>query len=231
MKKLLYIFWVLLFLIPFFAVTPDRGIAQDVPLEVIQAAENGLQPFLKKIPEKLIEEYGFDKNDYLEDAYLGRPFNLYKITPDLLSGYRTEDTVDSIISETSHWYFPIMLNNSPKTMLVVTKSGSNWKAVTLGYVPLVRELADIRQQWPESKGYNPRLVVVLQAKEYLFTVPEMDAYNLTPIAFRKRAVSGNQQKKYGELSEDNPKYSTLNKLSSVIGRLKPIVEQNIKKTQ
>ena len=120
MTKISYAFWVLLFLIPFFAITPDRGIAQDVPLEVIQSAENGLQPFLKKIPEKLIEEYGFDKNDYLEDAYLGRPFNLYKITPDVLSGYRTEDTVDSIISETSHWYFPIMLNNSAKTMLVVT---------------------------------------------------------------------------------------------------------------
>ena len=231
MQKISCAFWVLLFLIPFLTILPNKGLAQDVPLEVIKAAEEGLQPFLRKIPKRLIEEYGFDKGDYLEEAYLGRPFNLYKITPDALSNYRTEDTIDSIISETSHWYFPIMLNNSTKTILVVAKVGDNWKAITLGYVPLVRELAEIQQQWPKSKGYNPRLVVVLQAKEYLFTVPEMDAYNLTPIVFKHKTALDNQQKKYGEHSEDGPKYSTLKKLPSVIERLRPIVEQNIKKTQ
>lgn len=233
MQKKAHIFLNLLFIILFLTALSGKGIAQDAPSEVIHAAEDGLHHFLSLIPHGTMEDYGFNKGDSPDQACLGKPFKLYTITPDSLFKYKPEGSIYSIMSETTNWYFPIVLENNTKTILVVAKANNEWKAVTLGYAALGRELAKIRQMWPKSKGYNPLLIGIFQAKEFMFTVPEKDAYNLTQITCKYRTnkeVSG-QKGLSMNLSKNGLNYSTLEKLSNVIERLKPIVEENLRENQ
>jgi len=67
------------------------------------------------------------------------------------------------------------------------------------------------------------LIAVFQARKYMFTVPEKDAYNLTPIVYAR----GAGKKRSGRSSEDAA-YSNMNMVSDTIERLKPVVEKNIR---
>lgn len=191
----------------------SEGIAEEA---IIKAAEKGLQPFLNRIPQGELEQFGFAKGDSLEQAYAGNPFRLHTITPSALSAYQPGDSADSIISETGMWYFPVMLKNEIRAILIVDQVNGRWKAVSLGKAKLAAELAKVRKQWSEKKGYNPLLIAIFQAGEYLFTVPEKDAYNLTSVhrTDKMRSVQ-----------------SDVDKLSDTVKRLKPVVEKNIRAYQ
>jgi len=197
--------------------------------EQVTAAEQGLQVFLKKVPEASKSSYGFDRDDLLEDAYLGRPFNLYTITPARLADFKSGDSVNSVISQTSLWYFPVMLHDKIKTILVVDKIQDKWSAVSLGYTPLAREIEEIIRQWPESKGFNPKIIIVFQADKYLFTIPEIDGYNLTFIDdhYEPEINKGCRKKPLNTTDTDSSRYSTLVEISKTIELLKPLVESSI----
>ena len=182
-------------------------------------AEQGLHSFLNKIPKEQMNEYGFFKGESFDHVYLGNPFKLYQITPIALSSYKPGDSIDSIISETHLWYFPIMLNDENRAILVVDLMDNNWEVVSLGYANLARELGKVTQQWNTQKNYNPLLIAVFQANEYLFTVPEIDDQNLTSIVYIKQNI---------ESTAKVIDYSITEKLYSIIERLKPIVEENIR---
>lgn len=205
--------------------------SETVPSEVVEAAENGLQPFLQWIPAESVESYGFRPGDCLENARLGKPFRLHTITPTALRSYIPGAPVDSILSQTEIWYFPIILNGQAKAVLVVDKMGGHWKAVALGYAGLAGELASIREQWPESEGYNPMLVVVFQAKQFFFTLPEHDSPNLTPIVPCRKTDGRIAVKSDLTAKEGKSKYSALNRLSDVVERLKPMVEESVRDIQ
>jgi len=193
------------------------------------AARKGLQSFLKKLPEESTIMYGFDKHDSLECAYLGKPFNLYTIAPSKISHFKTGDSVSSIISKTNLWYFPVMLNHKIKSILVVDKLNNKWLAVSLGYTNLAMEIVKIRQQWPESKGFNLKIIVVFQANKYLFTIPEIDGYNLTLIDYPNEKERQKLSHKISSNKNDlnNFNYSTLDEISKIVEILKPLVEKNI----
>ena len=193
---------------------------------ITKAAEEGLQPFLNRIPQGELEKFGFAKEDSPDQAYTGSPFRLHTITPAALSAYQPGDSADSIISETGIWYFPVMLKNEIRAILIVDQIKGRWKAVSLGKAKLAGELAKVRKQWSERKGYNPLLIAVFQAGEYLFTVPEKDAYNLTPLM----SVHRTDKRRSGQPSE-NSEYSDVDKLSDTVNRLKPAVEKNIRAYQ
>lgn len=193
--------------------------AQDVPPEVIEASKKGLPLFLNKIPNGALEKFGFDNAVSLDQVRTGSPFKLFQITPAALSSYRIGDTVHSVISKTQMWYFPIMIKDEIKAILVIDRMDDQWQAVSLGYAVIARELNKVIRKWPKSSGYNPLLISVFQAKEFLFNVPEINAYNLTSLTSIKTGV---------ETLKSDADYSSLNKLSDVIERLKPVVEKNIR---
>ena len=204
----------------------SEGIAEEAHSAITEAAEEGLQPFLNRIPRGELEKFGFVKEDSPDQAYTGSPFRLHTITPAALSAYQPGDSADSIISETGMWYFPVMLKNEIRAILIVDQVKGRWKAVSLGKAKLAGELAKVRKQWSERKGYNPLLIAVFQAGEYLFTVPEKDAYNLTPLM----SVHRTDKRRSGQPSE-NSEYSDVDKLSDTVNRLKPAVEKNIRAYQ
>lgn len=214
-------FFILFCMILLMAFASD-GFAADAPAMVIQAAKEGLLPFLKQIPRNNLEKFGFTKKEILEEAYTGHPFKLYTITPAALSAYQAGDNIDSVLSETKMWYFPVMFKDEMRAILIVDQMDNEWKAVSLGRAKLAGELARVTKEWPYEKGYHPLLIAVFQAREYLFTVPEKDAYNLTPLVYARAG-----KKRSGRSSED-AEYSNVNMLSDTIGQLKPVVDRNIR---
>jgi hypothetical protein len=209
-----------------------NSMAQEPSDGVLKVANDGLISFLKQIPKGAMEEYGFAKDDNLDEAYLGSAFRLHNISPEVLSMYQSNDSVSSVISETDIWYFIVVVNDETKSILIVEKSNDEWKTVGLGYASLAKELDIILKQWPRQDGFNPLLIVVFQAQEYLFTIPEIDEYNLTPVLTPHKAVFTDdyQRKSTSKSLKESPKYSELANVSNVVKRIKPIVEENIKRS-
>jgi hypothetical protein len=183
--------------------------AQEAPQEVRLAAEAGLPHFLSLIPPGERSSYGFTKDDILEQAYLGDPFNLYTIKPSALLGYQPGDSLPAILTHTNIWYFPVMTRNEVRAVLEVSQQDGKWQAVGFGYVNLAKKLQGVMQQWPKAKGFHPCLIAVFQAKQYLIMVPEASPNNL---------ISPTPQKPGLDMES----------AENVLERLKPIVQENLK---
>jgi hypothetical protein len=153
----------------------------DVPPEVNAAASNGLPVFLAKVPPDSKQQYGFPDNADFSKVHLGSPLLLQTIRPSDLSSNQTSGTVSSVVSDTSMWFFPVLMGAEAKSMLVVDRLGNEWKAVSLGYAPLAGEWNQVLHQWPAASGYHPKLIAVFQARRFYFTVPELGDRNLTPL--------------------------------------------------
>ena len=195
---------------------PDRTPA--VPPEVQEAAESGLPFFLGQIPSGSKELYGFSAGDDLSQAKLGGALRMHTITPNALEK-SSSSGVSSIRSETSMWFFPVLVEGESKAMLIVDRDGESWKAVSLGYAGLGHELNEVLATWPESKGFHPQLIAVFQAKRFYFAVPEVDDFNLTEI----RLPQGGFSKSTTPAQVQPESYGTLSLASKSLQELKPIV--------
>ena len=170
-----------------FLIAPQLG-AQDVPPEGIKAAEEGLPVYLElthkvieKKPSFKIEKLGFKKTDSIDQAYLGEAFRVYEIPTDIVLNYPKDTPVESVLSKTDLWYFPVMIENEERAILVVDKMKDSWRAVAFGSAQTAKGLAKIKRQWPKEEGYTPLLVQIYQPYMLLFTIPQYSAYNLTEI--------------------------------------------------
>ncbi len=190
------------------------------PSEAVTAAESGLVQFLKELPDSERGNFGFLPEDRLSDARVGTPFQLYTITPEKLLNAPADTSVDTLISPTGRWFFPVILEGTPRAILTVERMDGNWEAVTLGMTPLAGEMEKIKRQWPKSEGYTPKLVAIYQAASYFFTVPEKDNRNFTPLTFDGMGFGGYYQK-------TGPEYSATVPFSEIAGPLKKAVEENI----
>ena len=157
--------------------------AEDVPQEVVQAAEEGLPVFLSLIPPSRMENYGFSEKYNQDDAVLGRPFQEYLIYNTDVENYREEDTIYDVLTESLMWYFPVMIADESKCLLGVDKMDDNWEAVSIGNPPYTHRVALARQVWPISEGYDPLFCVSLSICTYFFTIPQVDEYNLTQLNY------------------------------------------------
>ena len=195
--------------------------AGTAPQEVVDAARNGLYPFLERILPDKLENYGFTAKDRLDEAELDTPFAVYTITPSALSGYKKGDTVSSLLSPTGMWYFPIMIDGDMRSILTVSRLDGSWKAVAMGQASLAVELKEILRQWPRSLGYEPQLVMVFQVKSYFFTIPQKDDYNLTPFSFDRKFYDD-------EARTGVEKYSSTSDVSALVNKLKATVEEGVR---
>jgi hypothetical protein len=183
--------------------------AQTAPPEVVAAAAAGLPPFLSRISPEARENYGFARSDAFAQVHLGVSFNLYTVTPDALLNYSAESRVISLLSKTNMWYFLVMIENNVKAILVVDRLDGKWQAVSLGYANLAKGLSRVLQRWPPSKGFNPWLIAVFQANEYLVLVPEESSDTLISL------LPGREE-------------LVMDKVTKVMERLKPAVREAIK---
>ena len=192
------------------------GVLGAMPDEVALAAVTGLPELLSKIPDGAWGDYGFADADEVSRASLGNPMSVGTITPAALEGYRVGDSLRAILSETTLWYFPVQVEDSVHAVLVVDRVNGTWQAVSLGYVPLAGPLGAMMAQWPPSKGYHPKLVMVFQAQQYFFTIPEWGEDNLTLLQGAFRA---------GREFKAGP--SRVTGVAETVSVLRPIVAQNL----
>jgi hypothetical protein len=189
--------------------------AQPVPNEVLNAASNGLPAFLASVSLGNRELYGFTNDTELAQAQLGAPFRVYTITPKNLASHPAEGKLTPLLSETMLWYFPVLVGDDTRAILVVDRMADGWKAVAIGYAPLALELHRITKQWPASAGYHPRLVAAFSANRLYFTVPEVDDHNLSPII-----MPGQTAESVSPAGANPPRYSILTPLSQSTAQLK-----------
>jgi len=195
------------------------SIGLAAPTEVVQAARDGLAPFLEGIPPADRAGYGLEPEDRVEDADLGEPFQLYAVDPRALLAAGEETTVGEIVSPTETWFFPVEIDGQPRNILTVTRMNGAWEAVALGKAPLARELGAVRRRWVPA-GYQPRLVAVYQAAAYFFTLPELDDYNFTPLNFSGRGFAPDLK--------TGPGYPDTTELDQILNKLQADVAENLR---
>ena len=216
--KIVRVISICLFLIAL--ATPGSSPAETIPPEAIAAAEAGLIPFLELIPPQDMSNFGLSPGDNISEAVLDAPFQLYTITPTKLLDAKADTPVNTLISPTGRWFFPIIINGAARAILTVEEMNGKWEAVTMGMAGLAVEMEKLNRQWPKAKGYEPKLIAIYQAASYFFTIPEKDSENFTPLTFDGVGFAGYRRK-------TGPKYASTTSLSSMLGPLKEAVEENI----
>ena len=103
---------------------------------------------------------------------------------------------------------------------MIDRVENQWRAVSLGCPQFAVELARVLAAWPEAKGYHPQFIVMRQAGQILFTIPEQDAANLTPVQMPKKAPQA-------AASVTIPDYTRLRHLSVAVTDLNARVAQNM----
>ncbi len=191
------------------------GAGAATPDDVARAAAEGLPGLLAQIPDGMWSEYGFANGREVAEAKPGRPMPVQTITPAALNAWKPGDPIGGLLSATSLWYVPVRAGGQVRAVLVVDWVEGGWQAVSLGYVPLAGPLGTLLEQWPESGGYHPQLVMVVQAQQYLFTVPELGGDNLTPLS----GLSMGSRVKEGR--------SGVGRLDETVAVLKPVVDAHL----
>jgi len=190
------------------------------PPEVEAAAEAGLARFLAEIPPAELVKLGFPAGEDPAGAAVGEPWLLYTITPAALRSAGAETEVESLVTPTGLWFFPVILSGAPRCVITVARMDGEWEAVEIGKAGLAGELGKISSRWPKASGYSPKLVAVYQAVAYFFTVPELDPGNLTPLTFDGVGFGGWRQ-------QAGPAYSATAELADLLAPLQKAVEANI----
>ena len=184
--------------------------SQDPPPEVVRAAKEGLPRFLDGVSESSLESFGFAKGDSAAKAVLDAPFKLYMLRPSDVKTYAAGAPIEPLAVETEQWYFPVLIGGQTRAFFVVDKVDGQWRAVSLGYGDLAKEMGKVRGRWPQSKGYHPRYIALPSAYEFFVTVPEMGPDNLTSLMARAGGSAD---------------YKELDRAADVVERVKPLLEK------
>jgi hypothetical protein len=145
----------------------DRGFSAGLPesaaTDARTAAIQGIKYWLKVIPGRNLKGYGFSNKTEFTQATLGKPIRVYTIQPQKILHYKGEGIAAIISATDERWFFPVLVKDRYRTILIIVRRGGTYKAVGIGYAGLARELNAIAARWPASKGYNIKLVRVYQA--------------------------------------------------------------------
>jgi len=156
----------------------------DVPPPAAErAAAAGLAQLAAQALADRSAWYGLPADATPANLRLAPPWRQYELPPAaVLQADAAVSAPEALFQPMDTWLFPVAGPGDPQALLVVERSAGEWRAAAIGRAGLGRELRRIRAQWPAAAGYHPRLVSSFQARRHLFTVPEADAPNLTPLA-------------------------------------------------
>ena len=189
---------------------------QPASLCAAKAVKEGGNTLIEKIPAESVQEYGFDSLEAVQTATRGEPYRLLAISPQSLANYVPGNTLDSLLSQTALWYFPLLVNGEEKAFLVVEEMpGFPCRVVSLGYVRLARQIQIARLGGSRAIEQKNRLVVVYQAHEFFLADAATGPNKLYSLRQTTSQTKGGSR----EVS---------NLLDDVVSRLQPVVEQNLK---
>ncbi|MCJ7579200.1 MAG: hypothetical protein MUP98_01540 [Candidatus Aminicenantes bacterium] len=137
--------------------------------KVQQAAQEGLVYFLEKIPVGMEKNYGFNNRQEFDWAFLGEPYELYTIPPDSL--INEQPIGAGFLTPLEIWRFPVISQDSMRTLLTVAKMWGEWKAVSIGGTGIALELDQLEKMYSFDRNNTKRVMVRLfQIKSDFITI-------------------------------------------------------------
>jgi hypothetical protein len=157
LQRLIVIGFILIFQMPFLSSADET-----ISLDILNAAQEGIKIFLQDTQSS--EQFGFSARDEVDSATLGKGFEVFTVPPDsLLKGEASKD-LSSLAISTNLWQFVIVAGGKAKVLLTVGFMDRGWAPVSMGSAGLAKELGKVLETWPESAGYQYKLIRIYQAK-------------------------------------------------------------------
>jgi hypothetical protein len=144
--------------------------ADEVPLDIIDAAQKGIKAFLGAAQEQSLHQFGFLRREDADEATLGEGFPVYTVSPEALLNNENTLDLDELATPTSIWQFLIMTQGTATTLLTVDFMNDKWTAVSIGASGLAKELYKLLETWPPSAGYQYKLIRIYQGKSELIEI-------------------------------------------------------------
>jgi hypothetical protein len=201
MKKIT--FRVLFILIIVFQL-PLLSFAGDTPSQdIMDAAQKGMGIFVKET----------------DGVSLGKAFHVYTIAPyDILNEDLAQD-IQSNATPTSQWQTMILKEGEAISLLTVDLVNEKWMPVSLGAAGLASQLSGILETWPESEGYDYRLIRIYQATSDIIELTQGgNLLGFIPLGTARVSIG---------LAEQEFNAQNLRTASEIIEVVQPIVEKNL----
>lgn len=155
--------------------------AEEIPSAAKIAAKEGLLAFLKAIPAEELEYFNFAEQGEVDQAKLGDPFMIYTISPDQILNYAVGTDVESIITPTNVWLFPVISNGAARTLLTMDFMDGNWRAVSIGGSGVAKEWDTIIRDSSVEGEPIYKFVRIYQAVADLVLVSDMQESRMVPL--------------------------------------------------
>ncbi|MFA5405050.1 MAG: hypothetical protein WC358_08960 [Ignavibacteria bacterium] len=175
MKKKIVLFLFLLFfpiLIGSYIYITNNNDEPDIYREIKNTAKDGLQDFIKQIPEGYETEYGFSSKYEVINATIGNVYEVYTISPEFLNFPNNDKK--SFVRPIGQFRVEVTYNDEVKTYLTVDKVNGNYKVVDLGGAELSKEFSKTVSRVRDN---NPRRIIFrlyqLQC-DFLATAPNSE---------------------------------------------------------
>lgn len=193
--------------------------AEPVPVEVLNAAEEGLNRYLDAIPDGQLDHFGFTSKEEFALTTVGTPFRVYTIKPAELFSFNEGDDISSVISPTTLWMVPVICAGSSRALLKVDLMNGEWKAVGIGASVLASEMERVEDFLIRFSGYETKFVRIYQASKDLILLSKGGVSHFVPLRSTDYDLGPLKQ---GEVYE----YRLIDP-SEIITRLVPVVEKNL----
>ena len=132
--------FVILCIIATFSV-PVFSFAEDASKEVLKAAQEGLQIFVKELPKNRLPRFGFLNAQDIDDATVGQGFQSFVVASDsLLNDMEDSADLNSLLVPLNNWQFLVMTRDKAAAILTVYLDNDTWKPASIGAVEAASEL-------------------------------------------------------------------------------------------
>lgn len=139
--------------------------------EIIAAAKQGINTFVKDPNMTNLQDYGFATKKDIDSAVLGKGYHVYTVNPDTLLNNDTQD-LGSMAVPTDMWEFLIMSQGKAVSVLTIAKMNDRWTAVSIGKTGMAEQMGNFIKKWPESKETSHRLIRIYQAASDLMELSQ-----------------------------------------------------------
>lgn len=162
--------------------------AEEIPpLEVVQAAQQGIATFASADPYPLSSPLSVSDRPGLDNATLHHGFRVYTASPpQLIKGPR----LTAVITPTGMWRFVAAADGQPLALVTVVQVEGQWRAVSIGGAQLAAEVNRVIERWPSQQGYSHRFVRIYQARADLIEISRNgQSIGFVPLTASRMALS------------------------------------------
>jgi hypothetical protein len=190
------------------------------PREILNAAQEGIDSFLKKIELPALYDVGFKSQEDVDNAAIGDGFQIFTIPPERLLNEDVEPDLSILVIPMDMWQFLVRIPTRIVSLITIDRMKGNWKPVSIGSAGLAEQLGIFLEAWPQTQGYSYRLIRVYQAKsDYMEVFSGETSLGLVPLTSARVAM---------ELEDRAFNPADLHDPEEVMKMLRPIVSENIR---